>query len=66
MKNSNSTTIAPGRIDATPNDIIGRLERHSGVKLAKAFSIPDLDREVKVALQICPPKRHPRVAHFHD
>ena len=34
-------------LDATPNDIIGRIERYSGVKLAKAFSIPDLDREVK-------------------
>jgi hypothetical protein len=34
-------------VAATPNDIIGRIERYSGVKLAKAFSIPDLDREVK-------------------
>jgi hypothetical protein len=34
-------------LDATPNDIIERIERYSGVKLAKAFSIPDLDREVK-------------------
>jgi hypothetical protein len=34
-------------LDATPNDIIRRIERYSGVKLAKAFSIPDLDREVK-------------------
>src|SRR5246500_5321107 len=34
-------------LDATPNDIIGRIERYSGVKLAKAFSILDLDREVK-------------------
>ena len=34
-------------LDATPNDIIGRIERYSGVKLAEAFSIPDLDREVK-------------------
>src|SRR6187200_451640 len=30
-------------LDATPNDVIGRIERYSGVKLAKAFSIPDLD-----------------------
>jgi hypothetical protein len=34
-------------LDATTNDIIGRIERYSGVKLANAFSIPDLDREVK-------------------
>ncbi len=32
---------------ATPNDIIGRIERYSGVKLAAAFAIPDLDREIK-------------------
>jgi hypothetical protein len=32
---------------ATPNDIIARIERHSGVKVAEAFAIPDLDREVK-------------------
>ena len=34
-------------LDATPNDIIARIERYSGVKLAEAFAIPDLDREVK-------------------
>ena len=34
-------------MDATPNDIIARLEKYSGVKLAAAFAIPDLDREVK-------------------
>ena len=34
-------------LDATPNDIIRRIERYSGVKLAAAFAIPDLDREVK-------------------
>jgi hypothetical protein len=32
---------------ATPNDIIRRIERYSGVKLAQAFAIPDLDREAK-------------------
>jgi hypothetical protein len=31
-------------LDATPNDIIRRIERYSG---ADAFAIPDLDREVK-------------------
>ena len=34
-------------LDATPNDIIARIERYNGVKLAEAFAIPDLDREVK-------------------
>jgi hypothetical protein len=34
-------------MDATPNDIVKRIERYSGVKLAEAFAIPDLDREVK-------------------
>src|SRR5581483_7890186 len=34
-------------MDATPNDIIARIEDYSGVKLAAAFAIPDLDREVK-------------------
>jgi hypothetical protein len=34
-------------MDATPNDIIARIERYSGVKLAAAFAIPDLDREIK-------------------
>ena len=34
-------------IDATPNDIIARIEGYSGVKLAEAFAIPDLDREIK-------------------
>jgi hypothetical protein len=34
-------------LDATPNDIIQRIERYSGVQVAEAFAIPDLDREVK-------------------
>ena len=34
-------------MDATPNDIIRRIERYSGVNVAEAFAIPDLDREVK-------------------
>jgi hypothetical protein len=34
-------------MDATPNDIIQRIERYSGVKVTEAFAIPDLDREVK-------------------
>ena len=34
-------------MDATPREIIARLEGYSEVKLAEAFAIPDLDREVK-------------------
>jgi hypothetical protein len=34
-------------LDATPNDIIRRIERYSDVNLAEAFAIPDLDREIK-------------------
>lgn len=34
-------------MDATPNDIIARLEHYSGVKLAEAFANPALDREIK-------------------
>ncbi|CAB3805612.1 DsbA family protein [Pararobbsia alpina] len=34
-------------MDATPNDIIAKLERYSGVGLREAFAIPDLDREIK-------------------
>jgi len=34
-------------LDATPNDIIARIERYCGVKLVEAFAIPDLDREIK-------------------
>ncbi|API53997.1 thioredoxin [Rhizobium leguminosarum] len=34
-------------MDVTPNQIIERLEGHSGVKLKEAFAIPDLDREIK-------------------
>ena len=34
-------------LDATPNDIIRRIERYSGLSLTGAFAIPDLDREVR-------------------
>ncbi len=34
-------------MDATPNDIIARIERYSDIRLAEAFAIPDLDREIK-------------------
>jgi protein-disulfide isomerase len=32
---------------ATPDDIIARIEGYSGLKLAAAFAIPNLDREIK-------------------
>jgi predicted DsbA family dithiol-disulfide isomerase len=34
-------------LETTPSGIIRRIEGYSGVKLAEAFAIPDLDREVK-------------------
>ena len=34
-------------LETTPNGIIRRIEGYSGLKLAEAFAIPDLDREVK-------------------
>jgi protein-disulfide isomerase len=34
-------------LNATPNDIIARIERYSGVGLAEAFATPGLDREIK-------------------
>jgi hypothetical protein len=34
-------------MDATPNDIIARLEHYSGVPLREAFALPDLEREIK-------------------
>ena len=34
-------------MNATPHDIIARIERYSGVALAAAFAIADLDREIK-------------------
>ena len=34
-------------MDATPNQVIARLESYSGIPLAAAFAIPDLDREIK-------------------
>jgi hypothetical protein len=34
-------------MDATPNDIIARIEHYSGVQLGLAFATPDLDREIK-------------------
>jgi len=35
-------------MDATPNDIIARLEAQSGLALAEAFALPTLDREIKL------------------
>jgi hypothetical protein len=34
-------------LDATPSAIIARIEGYSGVQVAEAFGIPDLDREIK-------------------
>lgn len=34
-------------MDATPNDILARIEAASGVAVGGPFAIPDLDREVK-------------------
>ena len=34
-------------MDATPKDIIGRLESYCGLQLADAFAIPNLDRVIK-------------------
>ncbi len=34
-------------MDVTPKHIIGRIEAYSGLRLADAFAIPDLDREIK-------------------
>jgi hypothetical protein len=34
-------------MEATPNQIIARLEGYSGIKLKEGFAIPDLDREIK-------------------
>ena len=34
--------------DATPNDVIARIESCSGAKLSEAFANPDLDREIKL------------------
>ncbi len=34
-------------MNATPNDIIARIEQYSGIQVAEAFDISDLDRAVK-------------------
>ena len=34
-------------MDVTPNQLIARLEAHSGIALRAAFAIPDLDREIR-------------------
>jgi hypothetical protein len=38
---------AGANMDATPKQIIVRLENYCGLKLADAFAIPNLDREIK-------------------
>jgi protein-disulfide isomerase len=42
-----SRHCAGPNMNATPNDIIARIAAYAGVKLAEAFAIPDLDREIK-------------------
>lgn len=39
--------VGPNR-DATPNDIIRRIETYSGVELTAAFEQPDLDKVIKL------------------
>lgn len=34
-------------MDATPAQIIARLEHYSGIRIAEAFALPDLDSEMK-------------------
>ena len=34
-------------LESTPNDIIARIERYSGVAITEAFDISDLDREIR-------------------
>lgn len=34
-------------MEATPNDIVARIETLSGLQLSEQFAIPDLDREIK-------------------
>jgi hypothetical protein len=34
-------------MDTTPKQIMGRLETYCGLKLADAFALPNLDREIK-------------------
>lgn len=34
-------------MDATPNDIIARLEKYSGLQLADAFAAPELEQTIK-------------------
>lgn len=34
-------------LETTPNGILRRIESYSGLALAQAFAIPDLDREIK-------------------
>lgn len=34
-------------LEASPNDIVARIEGLSGIGLSDAFAIPDLDREIK-------------------
>ena len=49
-------------MNAAPNDIIVRIEGCSGVNLAAAFAIPDLDREIKWHCKYARHERYPCVS----
>ena len=49
-------------LDATPNDIIRRIERYSGGETSRGLRDPRSRPRGQVALQACPPERHPRLA----
>jgi hypothetical protein len=51
-------------LDATPNDIIRRIERYSGVKLAEAFAIP-ISTARSSGTANMPPEWHSRLADLH-
>ena len=52
-------------LETTPKELIARLEEASGVKLADAFQISNLEMVVKQHTQICTPKRNSRFPNGH-
>jgi hypothetical protein len=53
-------------LDATPNDIIRRIERYSGREACRGLRDPRSRPRGQVALQIRPPEWHSRITYFHD
>ena len=51
---------------ATPNDIIARIERYSGIKLAAAFDIPKFGQGGQIALPVRKAKWSPCQPDIHD